>query len=48
MARMGVYDGALQMFMEEPREPDENWLKYLKFLADRGDFDDDRRPLPLD
>jgi hypothetical protein len=32
----GLFDGALQMFVEEPREPDVRWLEFLRWLVENG------------
>jgi hypothetical protein len=47
MARLGVYDGALQMYKEPEREADPNWLGFLVWLKERGDFADDMYALAL-
>jgi hypothetical protein len=39
MKSLGRYDSALQMFVEEPREPDLARLTFLRWLAERGRLD---------
>ena len=34
MKAIGRYDSALQMFVEEPREPDMNRLTFLRWLVE--------------
>lgn len=34
MKAVGRYDSALQMFVEEPREPDMNRLTFLRWLVE--------------
>jgi hypothetical protein len=36
MTTPGRYDGALQMFVESPRETDARTLRFLRWLAERG------------
>jgi hypothetical protein len=31
-----LYDGELQMFVEEPRQPNQRYLEFLRWLAERG------------
>lgn len=42
------YDGHLQMFVEGERNFDQNHLRFLKWLYERGSFADDTRAHPLD
>lgn len=39
----GRYDADLQMFVEQPREPDLRLLRFLRWLAKRGQLE--QRPL---
>jgi hypothetical protein len=39
MSALGQYDGALQMFVEAPREADVAHLRFLRWLAERGRLD---------
>jgi hypothetical protein len=39
MKSLGRYDSALQMFVEEPREPDLARLTFLRWLVERGRLD---------
>src|SRR4051794_14834706 len=34
MRGLGLFDGALQMFVEEPREPDVRWLEFMRWLVE--------------
>jgi hypothetical protein len=36
MKAVGRYDSALQMFVEEPREPDVNRLSFLRWLIENN------------
>ena len=36
MRAVGRYDGELQMFVEEPREPNYEHLRFLRWLVERG------------
>jgi hypothetical protein len=36
MRAVGRYDGELQMFVEEPREPNHEHLRFLRWLVERG------------
>jgi len=33
-----AYDGTLQMFVREPQVPDIQHLRFLRWLAERGDL----------
>ena len=39
MGARGVYDGTLQMFVEPPREADSRTLRFLRWLAERGELE---------
>ena len=39
MEAPGPYDGALQMFAEDPRDADVRRLEFLRWLAERGMLD---------
>lgn len=41
MAKLGRYDGDLQMFVQEPQPLNLNWLAFLRYLVDTGTFDQD-------
>jgi hypothetical protein len=36
MKKVGRYDSALQMFVEEPREPDVNRLTFMRWLIENN------------
>jgi hypothetical protein len=36
MRAIGRYDGELQMYVEEPREPNDEHLRFLRWLVERG------------
>ena len=36
MNALGVYDGTLQMFVQEPRDADLRHLRFLRWLAEHG------------
>jgi len=36
MQALGRYDGELQMFVEEPREPNYEHLRFLRWLVEHG------------
>lgn len=41
MKAVGRYDSALQMFVEEPREPDMRRLSFMRWLAENGRLEQD-------
>ena len=41
MAAKGRFDSALQMFVDEPREPDLNALRWLRWLVQYGHLGDE-------
>ena len=41
MKPLGLYDGTLQMFVQEPRDADLPHLRFLRWLAEHGALQDD-------
>ncbi len=41
MRKLGLFDGALQMFVEEAREPDMRWLEFVRWLVEHGRLEPD-------
>ena len=39
MQAAGRYDGTLQMFIQEARDADARYLRFLRWLAERGELE---------
>lgn len=47
MTPLGRFDSSIQMFVEMPREIDQDKLRFLRWLWERGKFFDDGHPLGM-